>query len=631
MALRRTATIALAPGQVPPPGTVERKSNILEALSSRYRSSKKDEPKDDADELNRSLSHLQEVFPNVQPEVLREMISAVGKESLVQVVTENMLENRHGWIKGRWRNQTGLNVLREQDDITPTNRIPKQELFKSQEYKDAVQQALRTEFRGLRNSAISAVLAENNFSYSQSRPTLHELASKSWRVAVSSFLLRRKKPSQFDLVDPSSHPYVRRLSTSGFRIHSTGSAELDAEMHESLLAPIQRRAQVVQVVQDLEYANKLLATEAVTFNSAFECQICFGDYPDERMKGCDQNAHLICFTCIKHSVNAALFDQGWNSLMHMERHSLRCLTPGAEDCTGCIPLSAIREALGEGRGASKLATQLESRFARESLKQSSVPLVSCPFCEYAEVDEVYEPVLQQQRKFLPLSSVYSSNSWKLVFLSPFIAIMYCFLFLTFPEYLDGQIRASINRAARKGVSQRFQCRSPACGRASCMVCSKAWVDPHHCYQSERLAYEAYIDNFLTAAMKRTCPRCYTSFVKESGCNRMICPCGYAMCYVCRGQLDESKDAYNHFCAHFRALGGPCTKCEKCELWRVEEDKAALARARSRAEAEWVNSGGVVPGQLDAHLTTTTSTNQTWMRDYIDLSVERTLDLLHRQN
>lgn len=32
---------------------------------------------------------------------------------------------------------------------------------------------------------------------------------------------------------------------------------------------------------------------------------------------------------------------------------------------------------------------------------------------------------------------------------------------------------------------------------------------------------------------RICYRCKVKFMKEEGCNKMICKCGVIMCYVCR--------------------------------------------------------------------------------------------------
>ena len=86
-------------------------------------------------------------------------------------------------------------------------------------------------------------------------------------------------------------------------------------------------------------------------------------------------------------------------------------------------------------------------------------------------------------------------------------------------------------------------------------------------------------------MKRTCPNCNLSFVKSEGCNKLVCLCGYSMCYVCREGL--ASQGYHHFCQHFRDRPGQnCQECNKCDLYRVEDEDAVVKRAREAAEKEW---------------------------------------------
>lgn len=58
-----------------------------------------------------------------------------------------------------------------------------------------------------------------------------------------------------------------------------------------------------------------------------------------------------------------------------------------------------------------------------------------------------------------------------------------------------------------------------------------------------------------------------------------------MCYICR--QDIKKEAYAHFCPHFRPLGGECTECKKCNLWQKELDIKIVKEAGERAKIEWL--------------------------------------------
>ena len=102
---------------------------------------------------------------------------------------------------------------------------------------------------------------------------------------------------------------------------------------------------------------------------------------------------------------------------------------------------------------------------------------------------------------------------------------------------------------------------------------------------------------------------------------MVCVCGYAMCYICRqglgrkavagggrvgmelvrgadgdggggGVQPEEGEGYRHFCQHFRPLGGRCRECERCDLYRGEDEDEIVRRAGERAEREWRVREGV---------------------------------------
>lgn len=69
-----------------------------------------------------------------------------------------------------------------------------------------------------------------------------------------------------------------------------------------------------------------------------------------------------------------------------------------------------------------------------------------------------------------------------------------------------------------------------------------------------------------------------------------------MCYVCRKDIG-SGEGYRHFCEHFRPTGGGgCTSCEKCDLYRCEDDEVVVKKAKEEAEARWLEKEG---GSLDS--------------------------------
>jgi len=98
-----------------------------------------------------------------------------------------------------------------------------------------------------------------------------------------------------------------------------------------------------------------------------------------------------------------------------------------------------------------------------------------------------------------------------------------------------------------------------------------------------------VEEAISAAKIRNCPKCRKAFVKESGCNKITCAsCGTKSCYICK----EPIAGYEHFCKKPHCQG---KKCGKCHLHtNAEEDDARIMReigtkvAREEKEASGVD-------------------------------------------
>lgn len=68
-----------------------------------------------------------------------------------------------------------------------------------------------------------------------------------------------------------------------------------------------------------------------------------------------------------------------------------------------------------------------------------------------------------------------------------------------------------------------------------------------------------------------------------------------MCYICRQGLGrgDGGEGYRHFCQHFRPAGGVCKECDKCDLYRNEDDEGLVRRAGALAEKEWREKEGMM--------------------------------------
>ncbi|CAK7245330.1 MAG: hypothetical protein STHCBS139747_006908 [Sporothrix thermara] len=618
----------------------------------------------DLRDLNNSLDALTAVFPDVQVDVFREMLTSFDGESRLALVADALLKSRASWVKGRWRVADKDKEVTGGMTATTVSATPSTapaDRFRTPAYKKAAKALASHEFRGLPRSAIHAVLAEQNYAYLEARRALVQMSSKSWRFTISSLFLRRKPVT---CTEAENHPLiVWKSSGQGSiipTIKATGSAELDRELYTALVAPLRVQQRTAQEDADRAMASALNTAEAEAVGATYECACCFTSATFEEVTTCsnahdddddddDDGAHIICFRCVQHSVREAVFGQGWARTIDTSRGTLWCpavVSRSSGSCGGVIPVDHLHRALlSEKRGADTLH-HLERRLADHSLVGSGLPLVRCPFCEYAEVDDIYVPFHEAPLR-LRVDSLYSLAFILLLFgvthvlMLPLLALLILITVLpgvvspfglasSFvsawggkrndnkssssssttvagptttsprkraaaprkpPSYFRQQLAAAVTRFRRRRRGQQFRCQNPGCARVSCLGCGKAWTDIHVCHESSLVALRTQVEQAMSMAIKRVCPRCHTSFVKTVGCNKLTCPCGYKMCYVCRKDIsgNDGPDAgYRHFCEHFRPHGDgrPCNQCNRCNLWETEDTEAVLQAAREEAERKW---------------------------------------------
>lgn len=183
---------------------------------------------------------------------------------------------------------------------------------------------------------------------------------------------------------------------------------------------------------------------------------------------------------------------------------------------------------------------------------------------------------------------------------------------TWEKYSEMQARAQIDRA---GLGENlascpkcgyqafvpetqniFECPVQGCGFESCRKCGKAAHIPLRCeevqQQNRRDQGRLKIEEALSEARMRTCPKCSKKFIKSDGCNKMTCACGMKMCYVCRKPLDKN-NPYLHFC---RVPHCDHKSCGKCKLYSNDAEDDALAmreagiKAKEAYEAKLQNEG-----------------------------------------
>lgn len=549
-------------------------------------------------ELNECLAILVAIFPDVQPQVFREMLQTFSEESRLELITEAMLKHKVKWVRGRWR------VPEKTPSSTSTkgsgndfDGIPVQEQFRTIEYKNAVKLALCDEFKDLGRASIKAVLAEHNYSYMEARQALLEVVSTSWRFAVFNFLFRRKTPVA------EEHPLLQwKWNERGARrphLVPTGSEELDQELEKALLAPMLEDIAEKVMVVDRALAIKLNEAEAEAAEATFDCECCFTSSTFEEIAACDTGNHFICFRCLRHTMNEALYGQGWAKTFDATKCTLKCIAISTDSntCSGCMRFDLVERAVMAEPKGDETIRKFHQRAINDGLQKSQLRIRQCPSCSYAEAED--PPKEPSPHEALLTTAIMVIASLLTIAIFSFdlnltqLILTHSFLFLTLHHlsthidltHLSPTPQPTPLPNPNPNNGTKFICRSPLCLHTTCLRCAALWTDPHTCFTSTRLALRTYVDSAISTAIKRTCPQCNLSFIKSSGCNKLVCVCGYAMCYICRA--DVGREGYLHFCQHFRAEPGKrCGECERCDLYRDEEEEEVIRRARRRAVGEW---------------------------------------------
>ncbi|KAL4266826.1 RING-type domain-containing protein [Pleurotus pulmonarius] len=124
----------------------------------------------------------------------------------------------------------------------------------------------------------------------------------------------------------------------------------------------------------------------------------------------------------------------------------------------------------------------------------------------------------------------------------------------------------------------FRCEREECGAVSCRACKKLDHLPKSCKEMEAeklLDGRHAIEEAMTQALLRNCPKCEKAFIKEAGCNKMTCPnCRTLSCYVCRQVIT----GYDHFNQNASANSNKCLLWDQVEQRHADEVKAAAERA-----------------------------------------------------
>ncbi|KAI8610261.1 hypothetical protein BC830DRAFT_1167712 [Chytriomyces sp. MP71] len=139
------------------------------------------------------------------------------------------------------------------------------------------------------------------------------------------------------------------------------------------------------------------------------------------------------------------------------------------------------------------------------------------------------------------------------------------------------------------VDKLFNCENVECMVISCRLCKRKNHIPQTCEEvskDDALSVRHKIEEAMTEALLRKCPKCANQYFKEDGCNKMQCPrCHTLQCYVCK----EVIIGYDHFATN---PSGQVQNGKACPLWedtaKRNSDEIERAAQAALAEAKTLN-------------------------------------------
>ncbi|KAK6345952.1 hypothetical protein TWF730_010290 [Orbilia blumenaviensis] len=147
--------------------------------------------------------------------------------------------------------------------------------------------------------------------------------------------------------------------------------------------------------------------------------------------------------------------------------------------------------------------------------------------------------------------------------------------------------------------KEFRCQNPDCQQVSCRLCNKPTHIPLTCEENakdEKQNLRRGVEEAMTEALLRKCGKCSLPYVKDSGCNKIVCSrCNAMNCYLCSKVIKD----YHHFNDPARGgKSGNCLLFDNTDERHHNEVHAAEEAAIAKIRAE---NPDITEGQMRIQL------------------------------
>ena len=201
-------------------------------------------------------------------------------------------------------------------------------------------------------------------------------------------------------------------------------------------------------------------------NTAIDCACCFDGYDIDDMVACTREGHLFCVDCLRTYAENQIFSVGNLGVDRMTKKPALELKCMQGDCTSGFDRRTLEKALTQNT-----LDKYDSMQCALSLQAADLEcMVECPRCQF-------KVELSSDQKILV-------------------------------------------------------CPVKSCKYESCRECGEAAHIPLRCDEVEKKEEtkgRITVEEAISQAKIRNCPKCKKAFLKESGCNKITCGCGHKSC------------------------------------------------------------------------------------------------------
>mmetsp|Transcript_51298 Transcript_51298/g.58125 ORF Transcript_51298/g.58125 Transcript_51298/m.58125 type:complete len:839 (-) Transcript_51298:69-2585(-) len=426
-------------------------------------------------------------------------------------------------------------VVRGRKSIAPKYDYSSPTSFQpSDEYKSQVKELLLYDFGFFKKNTVKSLLLKNHGRYTLTRNHIQDViignSSKDKDVKGVAAAAGSDAAGKAEKLENQHYQTLKAILIRG-RISDEVKQRINIDMPCTLL-PKKKIGVAAPTIKDpvledehrhyekkfKEWKDKIqnrLRREtnrkfSVENGSSVTCGICYDDVAKEECVPCKKNGHLFCRDCIIQYAESQIFGSG-NLGIDQETKKpaleIKCCDSGG--CKSGFGDKQLQNALPRKIWEKYLELQTTAQIQQAGLLGN---VSTCPKCGYqAELAE---------------------------------------------------------------TQMVFECPVQDCQFSSCKKCGKASHIPLRCeevaQQKRQDDGRLKIEEALSEAKMRICPRCKKKFIKSDGCNRMTCACGMKICYMCNTSLDAT---YSHFC---QTPHCDHSSCGKCKLYTNDEEDDAQA-------------------------------------------------------